>query len=373
MRARERIRGLALVALVAVVACSDRGQPVDSAPPPPIAAPLVTVPASARVPSLPSAPPPNFETPGGVDMLCSQFSALSLPPSDQPSPAERRALAACDSEALYYGIGVRPDFEKARKCAYAELERRDRTSFGGADLLMMLYANGRGVPTNFDLALKFACTRSTSDAGRSSTVAALWKARAGAGLTQRFEVCAVDQTEDVVAHCAARDSRMAGVKREERRVKAVMGLRSRELAALENAAQAFIEARTRNEVDASGSTRAVARIAERDRLADEYVELLEKLADFKFSPARSEGSEARLATFHSQLLACKELSSASARNRGITRPGLVKAQRSWAKYRDAWLALVARARPRTQIAAWRSLLAEQRLQSLENLPVCQKK
>ncbi len=48
---------------------------------------------------------------------------------------------------------------------------------------MMLYANGRGVPTNFDLALRFACTRETSINGRRATVEALWKARAGAGLS----------------------------------------------------------------------------------------------------------------------------------------------------------------------------------------------
>ncbi len=97
----------------------------------------------------------------------------------------------------------------------------------------------------------------------------------------------------------------------------------------------FFEARSRNELDSGGTARAVFQIQEEDRLADDYVDLLEKLADRKFSPPRSEGSEARLATFHARLLGCKELGTSLARTMGITRPGLTQAQRAWAKYRDA--------------------------------------
>lgn len=372
---RDLVRFIVVIGLLGVAACGEREEPVESTSPAPIAAPIPTIPASAKLPALPSVPPPDFATEEGVDALCSQFSKLSLPAGDQPSPAERRALAKCDSEALYYGIGVRPDFAAARRCAYVELERKTATPFDGtgADLLMMLYANGRGVPTNFDLALRFACTRETSINGRRATVETLWKARAGAGLSHAFEICGVDPTTGVSAHCVARDSRIAELKRDERKSKAVMGLRSRELAFLEKTAKDFFEARSRNELDSGGTARAVFQIQERDRLADEYVDLLEKLADRKFSPPRSEGSEARLATFQARLLACKELNTSLARTMGMTRPGLMQAQRAWAKYRDAWLALVARARPRTQLPAWRTLLAEQRLQMLETVPLCQKK
>ena len=114
-------------------------------------------------------------------------------------------------------------------------------------------------------------------------------------------------------------------------------------------------------------------IEEKDRLADEYVDLLEKLADPKFSPPRGPGSDARLATFHARLLGCKELNTPWARDAGFSRPGLTSAQRSWTRYRDAWLALVAKARPKAQIPVWRSFLVEQRLRMLETVPLCQKK
>jgi hypothetical protein len=169
----------------------------------------------------------------------------------------------------------------------------------------------------------------------------------------------------------ARDSRIAGAKREARKAKALMGLRSRELAFLEKAANDFFDARVRDEIDSNSPLRASFQVEERDRLADEYVDLLEKLADRHFSPSASEGSDARLTAFHARLLGCKELKTRSARKPGFSRPGLVKAQRAWTKYRDAWLGLVAKARPLSAVPAWKALLVEQRIRMLETVPLCQ--
>jgi hypothetical protein len=50
------------------------------------------------------------------------------------------------------------DFERARKCAFTRAEPSPDGVMGGAEILIMVYANGQGVPKNFELALRFACT-----------------------------------------------------------------------------------------------------------------------------------------------------------------------------------------------------------------------
>jgi hypothetical protein len=367
---RERVRSIALVGILSVAACSGRGQSLEQTDTAPSAIPTPTTRPKPE-PSHSIAAAPRFESEEELDNICRQFSDVSLPPADQPLPAERRALAKCDAEKLYYGIGVRPDYVAARKCAYAELERKEASLFGGATLLMTLYANGRGVPTNFDLALRFACTRKPAAGERRAAIEALWKARAGSGLSEVFDVCAYETATAGRGDCVARDSRIAGAKREARKAKAVMGLRSRELAFLEKAAHEFFDARVHDEIDSNSPLRASFQVEERDRLAEEYVDLLEKLSDRQFSPRASEGSDAHLSAFHARLLGCKELNARSARKAGFSRPGLVMTQRRWISYRDAWLGLVAKARSRTALPAWKALLVEQRIRMLETVPLCQ--
>ena len=73
-------------------------------------------------------------------------------------PAEEKALAKCVSADLYFGFGQPADPVKARKCAYAEMDRDAKAPIGGKAILMMVYANGNGATRNFDAAIKLACS-----------------------------------------------------------------------------------------------------------------------------------------------------------------------------------------------------------------------
>lgn len=367
----RRWRWLLTLAVASALGCNQREDALDV--PDPFTEHSVVPPASTKASSLSHKPlgaTPRFDDDAAIEALCESFASLSLPEADAPSPAERKSLARCDSEALYYGIAKRPDFERARKCAYLELERKSSAAFGGATLLMMLYANGRSVSTNFDLALKFACTRRTTAAERRLTIEPLWKARAGAGLSKVFDVCDYEGETVGRTECLTRDLRILGAKRDARKAKAVMGLQSRELTFLERVAHDFFELRVHEELDRNNPFLSEFQLKERARLAEEYVDLLEKLADRTFSPSVTESADGRLNAFHARLLACKDLTGRAAKNAGFSRVGLAQSQRAWNKYRDAWLALVAKARPRSAVPAWNALLVEQRLQMLESIPLC---
>src|SRR5260370_35756380 len=92
-----------------------------------------------------------------------KYKSVPIPSLDQPTPQQAKALAKCSSMNLYYGLGAPADPVRARLCAYTELgeKRANDDYFLGADTLMMVYANGRGVARNLDLALRFACEGNT--------------------------------------------------------------------------------------------------------------------------------------------------------------------------------------------------------------------
>src|SRR3954464_6255103 len=80
----------------------------------------------------------------GAKQMCAAVKDVELPAADRPTPAEEKALAKCVSVDLYYGFGQPADPMKARKCAYAEMDRDAKVPIGGRSMLMMIYANGNG-------------------------------------------------------------------------------------------------------------------------------------------------------------------------------------------------------------------------------------
>ena len=89
--------------------------------------------------------------------ICESSKKTPFPSDDLPTDKDRQALKDCSSSVLYTGDEfLRPDFEKARKCAYIERENNFEM-LGGSGVLAMIYANGEGVQTNIDLALRFMC------------------------------------------------------------------------------------------------------------------------------------------------------------------------------------------------------------------------
>ena len=92
--------------------------------------------------------------------VCARLIHAAPPSTDRPSSDERKALKGCDSEALYYGIGVTVDTEKARKCAVIQWQQGENENlnyFFAEGMLMTIYANGRGARRNLDVAIHMAC------------------------------------------------------------------------------------------------------------------------------------------------------------------------------------------------------------------------
>jgi hypothetical protein len=114
------------------------------------------------------------------------------PVGDQPTGPERKALKGCDSEALYYGIGIAADPVKARKCAIIEREQHpDQTInyFTAEGVLMTVYANGRGANRNFDVAIHMACQLQDAPAAIDGRVKHLVELKQKAWTGSAFSPC----------------------------------------------------------------------------------------------------------------------------------------------------------------------------------------
>ena len=358
--ALSRLSKALVCLIVALSACNKTPPTPHAAPTAPIAA------ASASTATSAAAAAAALDEPEPEpDALCERFATTAIPPGDMPSAAESAALRGCDAEALYYGIGTPVDDARARHCAYAQID------VSGADTLMMIYANGRGVPVNLDLALRFACKVGGAPAELGGRLHQLWKARASGGpkWTQPFDVCDDATSGNMLGYCAAHTERIDSQARSIRKRAATLGMPA-ELGVLDAAAKRFFEARSSDEVDQSGTLRASLSNAEQASLDDELVNMLEQLHDPSFTPPSLDPKplEKTLASLLSRIAHCKNLADVEKLVPGtIQRAGIQKTQAAWVLYRAAFVALALKLHPSSKREAWLALLAQKRIAQLEPL------
>ena len=126
-----------------------------------------------------------------------QVCARSLAaPLTIPSLAHVEAdsnLRHCDSTALYYGFDRPADWTAALQCAYYQRAHPgpgQGDPFYGPGVLTMLYANGHGVPRNYDLAIRFACENTwAAGAGLELRIGHLEQLRDTHASASNFDLC----------------------------------------------------------------------------------------------------------------------------------------------------------------------------------------
>lgn len=149
---------------------------------------------------------------GSVDWsdVCAAAKKQAPPDEDQPKKEDLTRLQGCDAEALYYGIGAPPDYEKARMCAYAQVAAEDDTIiFGGNAILMMIYANGEGVKTNYVLAERFACGTQGVGAEIDDRLERLEAAKVGEVELKHLDLCDFIASASLRRFCRIHQARMA--------------------------------------------------------------------------------------------------------------------------------------------------------------------
>jgi hypothetical protein len=126
---------------------------------------------------------------------CERHLLATYPFPHRPTAELAAVMKDCDADKFYYGIGVHFNYVKARHCAFAKDKH---------DVLMMLYANGLGVPRNYVVAKMAACRTDATPAETEARLARLARMQGGReGPSPSIDLCDDASSDVLLARCAA--------------------------------------------------------------------------------------------------------------------------------------------------------------------------
>jgi uncharacterized protein YecT (DUF1311 family) len=274
---------------------------------------------------------------------CRSVQAVKPPAADLVTPAQAAALKGCDPQALYDGEKGPPDYVKARQCAFAET-RNGRTGtdevFGGQTVLMQIYANGLGVKRNLDYALHIACAVGGSGEEIEGRIARLTALKTKPGKT-RFDFCDDATSGVLTGMCSVRDEKLGEAKRQ-----AGLNAQAARIAAparaafarLRKAADAFAFAHGGYEVDTSGSARVTFETEAEEEAKSAFDDALQAFLAGKTpaaTPAQAKAADDALNAAWKKL---RDHGEKVQEFGTVVLSQVVKAQRAWLAYRDAFIA-----------------------------------
>ncbi|MGE5322136.1 MAG: hypothetical protein ACM3SW_04715 [Actinomycetota bacterium] len=300
----------------------------------------------------------------GAKRMCAAVKDVQLPAKDQPTADDKQSLQNCSSEDLYYGFDKPPDFVKARKCAYLEMEQgKDDLDLAGRAILTMVYANGNGAERNLDVAIKFACEMKGGPGDVAGSIYELERLKKYPP-TARFSVCDHSSARHLYKSCAIMGDRFDRIERDKKIDAFSSSLTKKQqkvFSRLREAAEAFFKSRASSEIDL-GPTFEVQEVA---LLENEFINKLQQLKQGQF-PSFKEADLHKTQASVDQAYA--ETQKDPNRRWGTaTVEGVRKTQQLWLAYRDAWLKFGKTTYPNVSANAWRTWIAEDRLVELQKL------
>jgi len=311
---------------------------------------------------------PNWENTGPeVTAICKRVEHRKPPAADRPTAAQARALKGCNSEKLYYGEGVKPDYVRARQCAFVEAQGGDAPVFGGETILMQIYANGYGVHRDLDLATAYACRIDAAPMVNELQISDLQSLKAK---PDHFDYCDSMTSGLAMGQCAGRDSNRAAAVRDVRIGALVAKLPpgARPLyPAMKKSFDAFVEAHGEGEVDLSGTARAAEEIGEQDSVRDQFLLDLGRLISGRWPAGTAPDARAADALLNASYR--KALIGAAAKDNltTIKSDDIRKTQRLWLSYRDAYVRFAAAAAHTTSGDAVLARLSRLRAAQLDQM------
>lgn len=317
---------------------------------------------------------PDYKPDKKWQQVCDAAKSKPLNPVHPSGPLTEHQLTICDETALYYGIGTRPDYSAALQCGwYQRAHPRDTEAdmFYGPGVLSMLYANGKGVGRNYDLAIRFSCEDQwAAEAEMAYRIGRLEHLRDTKSQNATFDLC-----DDITSGlsdgtCTSIQTRKEDVQRS-KEINSVVQRLPRAAQALfkplQQAELAFEQTRSENEVDLSGTSRAAFQLAEEARLGDQFLVNLRRFGTGDI-PAASDADLSSLDRKLNEVYQSIEHSPPSKWKFGTVKPdGIRDTERKWVSLQEAWLRFARVAYPTLSLTAVRAQLIRLRLHQLRSL------
>jgi len=300
----------------------------------------------------------------GAIQICASVKDVQLPTGDRPTAAEENALTSCASVDAYFGFDGAVDPVKARKCAYAEIDRGARPPIAGKAILMMVYANGKGVARNFDVALKLACSIGDAPGDAAGRIHQLDRLKKANWTGNNFSICDHSSGRELYEQCATLQERFDKRERDSQfnqltsswsgpQVKAFHTFRSE--------AEKFYQVQAGNAVNLESTFE----VQEETFLLNGLLTSLQQFerGDLpKYSAAEFRKAEVEESAAYARTQTGKE-----ARWGTVTRAGVSRSEEEWRRYCDAWIAFGKKRYPAVTEQSWKTWLAMERTTMLNRL------
>lgn len=317
---------------------------------------------------------PDYQAEKNWENICKEAQAHPLTAIEPSGPIREDQLPKCDETALYYGIGQKPDYSAALQCGWFQ-RAHPQTSVGnmfyGPGVLSMLYANGKAVPRDYDLAIRFACEDEwAAEAEMAYRIAHLEQLRSTATKTATFDLC-----DDITSglsdgFCTSIQTRAADAARS-RKINQMLEMAPASVRnafpALQAAELAFEKARAQGEVDLSGTSRAAFELEEEAKLSDQFLINLQRFSRGDV-PTASEADLSLLDKKLNEIYQQIEQSPASKWDFGTIKPeGIRGTERKWILLAEAWATFSKIAYPNLSATSVRAQLIRLRLHQLRSI------
>lgn len=293
--------------------------------------------------------------------ICAAVKDAQLPEGDRPSAAEAKALVNCSSVDAYFGFGQPADPAKARKCAYVEIDRGSKDILGGKAMLMTIYADAKGVPRNFDIALNLACTIGGAPGDAAGRIRELDRLKKSNWTGDNFGICSHSSGHDLYQQCVILQERFDTIERDQKLDELSARWSAPEKKAFHTfreEAEKFFLVQAANGVDLEGTFEIQEQIFQRNNL-------LSALEQFE----RGELPRYSEEEFHRAEAAEKETyertqSSSTSRWGTVTPESVRKSEEAWRRYCSGWIAFGKRKYPTVNEASWKAWLDQDRTVAL---------
>ncbi|MDR3501986.1 MAG: lysozyme inhibitor LprI family protein [Legionella sp.] len=287
--------------------------------------------------------------------LCTSVQNISA--QDQPDNAQKKLLAQCDASTFYYGFENAADYVQARKCAFI------KNDYG---VLTMIYANGKGVKPDFNLAIHYACLMEAAPAETEGRVSHLAKMKAGNDKST-FDICDDITSGHMMGVCASIDEAQAEPQQKKYLAEVKQKLSPAEQVAFQkllDASVIYFNTRVENELDDLGTGAAAFIISERMALNKAMLQMVKDTLACKMPTSTDQ--QYQLADVQLNRAYKKTQEKPFPSDVSITGVGIQKTERTWINYRDAWIAFT-QLKCTNADASWKTLLTNQRAKQLTDL------
>ena len=294
-----------------------------------------------------------------IKEICRSVKNISSSPQWLPNDTDKETLKNCDSDDLYFGFENPPDYIKARKCALLN---------NHYDVLTMIYANGKGVRPDLNLALHYACIMDAAPAEMEDRINHLYKIKKINQSKKSFNICDDITSGSMMGLCADLDRRSKKAQQN----KYIGEIRTKwpsvvqeSFQKLQNASKTYFEARTENEIERSGTGATAFEILENMALNKRMIDLLNKTIKCKL-PAYTT-KQYQVADNQLNIVYKKAHNNKFSGYVGITKSGIKKTEKAWIKYKDSWVYFGHIKCPNISAESWKTIITKERIKELEEL------